>query len=64
MSCFSLENQMFLLQAIKDTNDSFQDEDVCEIYENDTNTVETINDLFSTLESMENRLEKLTNKNN
>jgi hypothetical protein len=64
MSCFSLENQMFLLQAIKDTNDSFQDEDVCEIYENNTNTVETINNLFSTLESMENRLEKLTNKNN
>ena len=57
MSCFSLENQMFLLKAIKETNECFNEE---ESYSVETQTINQLDYLFGALESMENRLQQLS----
>jgi predicted 3-demethylubiquinone-9 3-methyltransferase (glyoxalase superfamily) len=57
MSCFSLENQMFLLKAIKETSECFNEE---ESYSVETQTINQLDYLFGALESMENRLQQLS----
>jgi hypothetical protein len=57
MSCFNLENKMFLLKAIKETNECFGEEENCEI---ENQTINKIDSLFGALESMESRLQQLS----
>jgi len=57
MGHLNLENQMFLLNAIKETNEHFG-EDI--FVENEFQAINKIDSLFNVLENMENKLNQLS----
>lgn len=60
MSHMNLENQMFLLNAIKETNKHFGEDNISE---SEQCPIEKMNALFSVLENMENKLNQLSYEN-
>lgn len=60
MSHLNLENQIFLLDAIKKTNEYFGED---ELVSNENHAVKKVNDLFIELKNMEDRLNYLSGKN-